>query len=159
MEAGFLLNDIITFDCPPALIEERGARPSDPAPSGPAPRPPMPKPREGVADVLRPAKSPPPPPPVPPLAEPGPGRLRRAAFFILYRHIILKQKLTVQYSRQMGPQYSLVPVDSNQEHQGPFGLTTSYTYTCKNCTPLQNDCLPNVHYIKNYSQNCSRVSA
>ena len=84
MAAGFLLNDIITFDCPPVLIEERGARPSDPAPSGPAPRPPMPKPREGVADVFRLAKSPPPPAPVPPLAEPEPGRFRRAAFFILH---------------------------------------------------------------------------
>ena len=88
METGFLLNDVITFDCPPALIEERGARPSDPAPRPPAVgKPPeelTPKPREGVADVLSPAKRPP-PAPVPPLAMPKPGAVRRAAFFMLYK--------------------------------------------------------------------------
>ena len=87
MEAGFLLklNDIITFDCPPALIEERGARPSDPAPR---PEEPTPKPREEVVVVvLSPAKRPPPPPtPIPPLAVPEPGTVRRAAFFMLYNN-------------------------------------------------------------------------
>ena len=88
MVAGFLLNDIVAFDCP-VLIEERGARPSDPAPSPGKPPAPelMPKPREGVADVLSPAKRPP-PAPAPPLAMPEPGVVRRAAFFILHNTCI-----------------------------------------------------------------------